>query len=581
MKRIIFVLGLILSFAISTNAEEMKYVTGKITLSDGGNAQREVYVYYNRFRNSTDNLLKVVKTDAKGEFKVGIPKSINYAQIHLAAPGYAGYMTYYIEGDKSPRVEATLHPRSVPEKLDSVGVILVNSGAQTVEQFQITDNKYAEIQFDLNDIKYDDIKMKNNDSITYTYFFNFSSITPAENVVAFRYDNNGDYNAVTVHKNNILKLNLDLTKYNRSNELAKKDLTTGGWINSPVNQKYNAFLKFMPNDEVSYLRQSYYYYVLQKNNDAIKEFTPEDLEKRKEATIVQYDSYIKTNDSLLAIVNSPYLKDYLKLTKLYILSISDTNLKWEDYNKVLNSINEIPIVYYTLFNDIVYKEEFKSNPQKYIDILEKLFAKTKNKRNRYYLRFGLYSMLTRTELVENPKYLMYIKNNLNELAKYDDLDSWPKKDIPKTLAQLELKTMVYAPEFSFKSIDEKDHKLSDFKGKWVLLDFWGTWCGPCVMETPYLVAAYDKLGGDKFEMISVASDRTVEIVSNYVKEKKMNWANTVALTGYAKGVLELYGINSFPTLMLVDPDGKFVKMEQYKLRGDLLIPTLEEQMRMR
>lgn len=581
MKKLIIILGLILSFAISSNAEEMKYITGKITLSDGGNAQREVFVYYNRFQNSIDNLLKVVQTDAKGEFKVGIPSNLKYAELHLAAPGYAGYMTDYIEGDKNPRVEATLHPRAIPEKLDSVGVILVNSGAQIVEQFPIVDNKYAEIQFDLNDIKYEDIKMKDNDTITYTYFFNFSSITPAEDVEVFRYDNNGDYNAVTVHKNNILKLNLDLSKYKRSDELVKQDFTTGGWINSPVNQKYNEFLTFMPTEEVSGLSPEYYYYVLQKNNDAIKDLTSEVLEKRKQATITKYKRYITIVDSMLATTESSYLKDYLTITKLDLRNSADTANKWEDFYQVLTSINEIPVVYYSLFHSIVYKDEFKANPQKYIDILNKTFEKSKNKRNHNFLRYGLYVTLSRTELINNPKYLKIIKDSIEEIAKYDDLDEWPRTDIPKTLAQLEIKNMVYAPEFLFKSIDEKEHKLSDFKGKWVLLDFWGTWCGPCVMETPYLVAAYDKLGGEKFEMISISTDENIEIVEKFMKKKKMKWINTISLNGYAKGVIEQYGVNSFPTIMLVDPEGKFLKIDIEKLRGDSLIPTLEEKMGMR
>jgi thiol-disulfide isomerase/thioredoxin len=261
-----------------------------------------------------------------------------------------------------------------------------------------------------------------------------------------------------------------------------------------------------------------------------------------------------------------------------LLSAPDSLKTWEDKYKVMQTLQMLPTVFYAEFNDVINSKEFKDNPQKYLDILEALFAKANNKRNNYYLRYGLYSRLASNEIIQDPKYREYLIKNLKELAEYDDLDSWPKTGIPKTLAQLELDTMSYAPDFSFQTIDGKARKLSEYKGKWVLLDFWGTWCGPCVMETPFLVDAYNMLGGEKFEMISIANDRSVEVVSDYVKKNEMKWTNTVALSGYAEGVLEQYGITSYPTLMLIDPAGKFVKLKENMLRGELLIPTIRAQM---
>lgn len=556
----------------------MKYITGKITLADGGGAQKEVYVFYKRFRNSSDNLLKVVQAEANGEFKVPIPKSLNYAEIHLAAPGYAAYMTSYIEGDTNPRIEATLSTRSIPTQPDSVSVFMSLKKGQGNEKFAINGKNEIHIEVDFSDEKYKAVTEVGEDTVTFTYYFGEITITPADHKGEWIYDYNGDYNAIAVTKNDKFIVDINLDSYRKSDNESQNYLTTGSWVNSPVNKQYNEVLETLPNEDVSRLGQNYYYYVHQHNKDAISKLSPEVIEERKQATINKFYRYIKSNDSLLAIVKSPYLKDYLNMTKVNLLSAPDSSNSWDDRYKVLKSLKDIPIVYYALFNSVIYSKEFKADPQKYIDILEKNYAKTKNKRNYNFLMYGLMATLARTELVDDPKYLKYITENLNEIAKYDDLDNWPKSDLPKTLVQLELKSMVKAPDFSFKTIDEKDYKLSDFKGKWVMLDFWGTWCGPCVMETPYLVDAYNKLGGENFEMISVASDRSVKVVSDYVTEKKMNWVNTVALDGYAEGVLEQYGITAFPTIMLLDPEGKFVKVQSKELRGENLIPTLEEKM---
>ncbi|PKL80512.1 MAG: hypothetical protein CVV25_04180 [Ignavibacteriae bacterium HGW-Ignavibacteriae-4] len=575
MKRLYLIFGLIFCLSLALHSEEgVKYITGKITLADGGDAKREVYVYYNRFQNSDDNLMKIVQADPNGEFKVPIPTDINYASLHLAAPGYVSYMTDYIEGDKNPRVEAILYNRAVPEKFDSVGVMIFTNKGRVFEKLPIGYSRFVKLKVDFSDKKYANITEKGEDTIRYTLYFAEGSITPAEHKGKWKYDNNGDYYAVAITKKKILSLSIDLAKYRYSDDPEEQNLTTGRWVDSPVNALYNQVLELLPSPEVARLRQNFYYYVFQYNKEAIKTLDSTEIERRKMGTIIKFRRYISTNDSLLGLVESPFLKDYLNLTKMDLLSAPDSLKTWEDKYVIMQSLQMLPTVFYSEFNDVINTKEFKENPQYYLDALEDLFAKSKNKRNNYYLRYGLYSRLASNEIIKEPRYKEYLIKNLKEMAEFDDLDSWPKTGIPKTLAQLELDTMDYAPDFSFKTIDGKAHKLSEYKGKWVLLDFWGTWCGPCVMETPFLVDAYTTLGGDKFEMISIASDRNAKVVSDYVNNKKMKWVNTIALEGYAEGVLKQYGITSFPTLMLIDPDGKFVKMKAHELRGELLLPSL-------
>lgn len=135
-----------------------------------------------------------------------------------------------------------------------------------------------------------------------------------------------------------------------------------------------------------------------------------------------------------------------------------------------------------------------------------------------------------------------------------------------------------AQDFEFTSLDGKKMKLSDLKNKFVLLDFWGTWCGPCVAEIPNLVKAYAKFKDKGFEIISISSDglmnnKSEKEISEFAKSKKMSWIHL--LDDKTTKVHDLYKISHWPTLYLVDKDGIVVKNEKV-LRGNDLTKTLTE-----
>lgn len=114
---------------------------------------------------------------------------------------------------------------------------------------------------------------------------------------------------------------------------------------------------------------------------------------------------------------------------------------------------------------------------------------------------------------------------------------------------------VTAPDFTFPDVNGKMVSLSDFRGKWVIIDFWGSWCPWCIKGFPALKEAYAKYEG-KVEVIGVACLDPKDAWENALKKYDLPWVNLY--NGAEKGgpVLQEYGIEGFPTKVIVDPEGK-------------------------
>lgn len=128
-------------------------------------------------------------------------------------------------------------------------------------------------------------------------------------------------------------------------------------------------------------------------------------------------------------------------------------------------------------------------------------------------------------------------------------------------------------DFTQKNDKNIPVKFSDFKGKYVLIDFWASWCGPCRAENPNVLKAYNRYKSKNFTVIGVSLDDNKANWRKAIQEDEMPWTQVSDLKGFKNEIAAYYGVLSIPTTFLVDPDGKIIAKN---LRGEALHQKLAE-----
>ncbi len=174
-------------------------------------------------------------------------------------------------------------------------------------------------------------------------------------------------------------------------------------------------------------------------------------------------------------------------------------------------------------------------------------------------------------------------NPQNDFPFIDALITRLNENYPGTIAILQMKQQLdemralavgqVAPDIVLPDANGKTTKLSDLRGKYVLIDFWAAWCKPCRQENPNVVRLYNQYNSKGFEVFGVSLDRSREDWVKAIADDGLNWTQVSDLQYFNSAAAVLYQIQAIPATYLVDPDGKIIAKD---LRGPSLESKLAE-----
>lgn len=364
-------------------------------------------------------------------------------------------------------------------------------------------------------------------------------------------DNIAGYRSVVTAKNGVARIILDLKELPKSDKKSKIEIETK-----------NPYILAAAKHSAD----------LEESQNAYAAFAASNPSEEEEQAYDQKQRQIDAEKATLIEKRLNEEKDPL-LRQLLLLSYF--NFPKEKVPEVVKiALNEIPLTSpFLSINTTLLTALLKvSDKEKKEILLNQFLAKTEIPFLKAQIIYELFEEAKNTKNEEEAKkyYAMLAK----------DYESTPFAKIARMLSPElnKLKAGMAVPGFSIKSLEDPNKVISDnsLKGKYYLIDFWATWCGPCVGELGNLHKAHEKFKGKNFEILSISFDQNQEDIANFREKKwKMPWLHSFIEKSFQSELAKNFEVFGIPKPLLIDPEGKIIAIDD-KLRGEELDKTLTE-----
>ncbi|MBI3259074.1 MAG: TlpA family protein disulfide reductase, partial [Ignavibacteriae bacterium] len=364
---------------------------------------------------------------------------------------------------------------------------------------------------------------------------------------SYEYDGGGDYRSIVQAKNGVAKITFDPKKLPESN-------------GKPIIEFADNFSKAVQAmiEQENADRQEFFTAYSKRKAGKPESFNPVAAhEKVRDLIVAEKDMRFKELLMLRYLSVGYFSEDTTgtdpKFVKNILNTIKPSSPIWEHQPRLISTAIKLS----GENNDEYLQKAFKENPSLYVksELLSAMLEKASKDKN--------------SDLVDQYYKQLMTMYPESFAAKYAEKQFNPNRKI---------QVGNDIPKFSFDGIEgNTGTKITPegFKGKWVLIDNWATWCGPCIAELPAIHKIYEKFKDKNFVVLSVSFDREAGDVTKFRNGKfKMPWVHTFSEGVWESEAAKTFEVSGIPKPILIDPNGKIVALEE-DLRSDKLEKTLE------